>query len=118
MKRHFRFENLEIWKAAIEIGLMFFDLADELEERKLWRFADQCRGVGMSISNNIAESTGTSMKGEQQQLLRFSRRECFEGANIVIILFFKKLITKERQEIMYEKLEIQSRRIQSYSDSL
>ncbi len=36
----------------------------------------------MSIPNNIAESTGSHMKGEQLQLLRFSKRECYEAANI------------------------------------
>ncbi len=39
----------------------------------------------MSISNNIAESTGTNKIGEQQQLLRYARRECFEAVNILII---------------------------------
>lgn len=37
---------------AIEIGEIVFDIANELEERKLFRFADQLRGAGMSISNN------------------------------------------------------------------
>lgn len=56
----FRFEDLEIWKEAIAIAMIFFDIADELEEKKLWRFADQCRGVGMSIPNNIAESASNT----------------------------------------------------------
>lgn len=40
----FRFMDLEIWQDAIEIGSHLFDLADELEEKKLYRFADQLRG--------------------------------------------------------------------------
>ena len=118
MRRHFRFENLEIWQEAIAIGLMFFDIADELEAKKLWRFADQCRGVGMSIPNNISESTGTSMLGEQQQLLRYAKRECFEGANIVIMLHLRNLILTSKKEEMYERLEILSRRIETYSKKL
>ncbi len=31
----FRFEDLEIWKEAITIGMIFFDIADELELKKL-----------------------------------------------------------------------------------
>lgn len=118
MRRHFRFENLEIWHEAIAIGLMFFNIADELEAKKLWRFTDQCRGVGMSIPNNISESTGTSMIGEQQQLLRYSRRECFEGANIVIMVQLRNLILTSKKEEMYERLEILSRRIETYSKKL
>jgi four helix bundle protein len=82
----FRFEDLEIWKMAIKIGMHILDIADEMEEKKLWRFVDQSRGVAMSISNNIAESTGSNFVGEQRQFLRYSRRECFEAVNILIIL--------------------------------
>ena len=114
----FRFQDLEIWKEAIEIALIFFDLADELEQKKLYRFADQCRGVGMSIPNNISESTGTNMKGEQTQLLRYSKRECFEGANILVLLEKKSLIEKSFKETIFNRLDILCRRIQTYSDSL
>lgn len=48
----FRFEDLDIWKMAIEIGEIVFDIANELEDRKLFGFADQLREAGMSISNN------------------------------------------------------------------
>ena len=115
---HFRFENLEIWQEAIAIAMILFDIADKLEAKKLWRFADQCRGVGMSIPNNISESTGTTMKGEQQQLLRYSKRECFEGANIVVMLEMRSLITKALKDDLFTRLDIESRRIQAYSDSL
>jgi four helix bundle protein len=114
----FRFEDLEIWKEAIAIGMIFFDIADEIEEKKLWRFADQCSGVGMSIPNNIAESTGTYMKGEQQQLLRYSKRECYEGANILVMLELRSLITHILKQELFERLDVLSRRIQAYSDSL
>ncbi len=114
----FRFQDLEIWKEAIEIAMIFFDIADTLEKKKLWRFADQCRGVGMSIPNNIAESTGTNMPGEQHQLLRYSRRECYEGANILIILELRHLIPWELKESTFTRLDILSRRIHAYEGTL
>jgi hypothetical protein len=43
----FRFENLEIWKKAINIGMELFDIADNIERRKLYRFAEQLRGAGL-----------------------------------------------------------------------
>jgi four helix bundle protein len=48
----FRFQDLKIWQLAIEIANELFDMADEMEQRKLYRFADQLRGAGMSMSNN------------------------------------------------------------------
>ena len=48
----FRFQDLRIWQLAIEIADELFDIADQLEQRRLYRFADQLRGSGMSMSNN------------------------------------------------------------------
>lgn len=50
----FRFEDLEIWQLAIEVADLLFDVADELEAKKLYRFAEQLRGAGLSAPNNIA----------------------------------------------------------------
>ncbi|HLF64142.1 MAG TPA: four helix bundle protein [Saprospiraceae bacterium] len=61
MKAKFRFQDLKIWREAIELGLIFFEISNRIETQKLFRFADQLRGVAMSISNNIAESTGTDI---------------------------------------------------------
>ncbi len=48
----FRFQDLRIWQLAIEIAIELFDIADDIEKKKLFRFADQLRGDGMSMSNN------------------------------------------------------------------
>jgi four helix bundle protein len=114
----FRFEDLEIWKEAIKIAIILFRIADILEEKKLWRFADQVRGVALGMPNNISESTGTDMVGEQQQLLRYSRRECYEAANILVILEREKHISSTEKEQLYERLHVLSKRITSYSRSL
>jgi hypothetical protein len=37
----FRFQDLEIWKLAIEIGDKLFRIANLLEKRRLYRFAEQ-----------------------------------------------------------------------------
>jgi len=48
----FRFENLEIWQRSVEVARKLFRLADVLERKKLYRFADQLRGSGLSMPNN------------------------------------------------------------------
>jgi hypothetical protein len=35
----FRFQDLKIWQLAIELADLFCDLADELEEKRMYRFA-------------------------------------------------------------------------------
>ena len=63
----FRFQNLDIWKKAVEIGMELFDIADELDRRHLYRFAEQLRAAGLSMSNNIAEGSGSYSKKEFNQ---------------------------------------------------
>ena len=90
----FRFQDLEIWKESIEIGNILFDIADRLEENKLYRFSEQLRGAAMSISNNIAEGSGSTSKKEFSYFLNIARRSTFENANIVLILNRRNLITE------------------------
>ena len=46
----------------------------------------------MSMSNNIAEGSGSTSNKEFAQFLNFTRRSSFENANILIILERRNLI--------------------------
>ena len=56
----FRFENLKVWQRSVDVALPLFDVADDLERRKRYRFAEQLRGAALSISNNFAEGSGST----------------------------------------------------------
>ncbi len=49
----FRFMDLEIWQDSIEVAGVLFDIADRLDARRLYRFAEQLRGSGLSMSNPV-----------------------------------------------------------------
>jgi four helix bundle protein len=80
----FRFQDLKIWEAAIQIADELFDIADDLEQKRLYRFAEQLRGAAMSAPNNIAEGSGSSSKKEFTQFLNMARRSTYENATILI----------------------------------
>jgi four helix bundle protein len=114
----FRFQDLRIWQLAIEIANELFDIADDLEKKKLYRFADQLRGAGMSMSNNIAEGSGSSSTKEFKQFLNIARRSTFENANISILLYKRSLLSEESLDSMLKKLDALCRQITSFSNSL
>ena len=116
--KKFRFQDLEIWKESIEIGNDLFDIADRLEEKKLFRFAEQLRGAGMSISNNIAEGSGSNSKKEFYQFLNIARRSTFENANILILLNRRKLIPEKKLDQLLERLDNLCRKITNFQKSL
>lgn len=114
----FRFQDLKIWQLSIEIADDLFDIADELEKKKLFRFAEQLRGSALSMSNNISEGSGSDSKREFKQFLNFARRSVFENANILIVLNRRNLIMDESMNIILQKLDMLSRQITSFKRTL
>ena len=114
----FRFQDLKIWQLAIGIADALFDIADELERKKLFRFAEQLRGSGMSMSNNIAEGSGSSSKKEFKNFLNIARRSTFENANILILLGRRNLITSNQMNENLNNLDKLCRQITNFMKSL
>jgi four helix bundle protein len=114
----FRFQDLKIWQLAIEIADDLFDIADELEGKKLFRFAEQLRGSGMSMSNNIAEGSGSSSKKEFKNFLNIARRSTFENANILILLERRSLIISNQLDKNLNNLDKLCRQVTNFIKSL
>ena len=114
----FRFQDLEIWKLSIDITDELFDIADDLDKKRLFRFAEQLRGAGMSMSNNISEGSGSNSKKEFHQFLNIARRSTFENANILILLNRRNLISTIDLDRLLEGLDQLSRKITSFQRSL
>jgi len=114
----FRFENLDIWKEGIELSDTLFDIADTAESKKLFRFAEQLRAAGLSMSNNIAEGSGSYSKKEFNQFLNIARRSTFENANMVIIYQMKQLISAEQKEHLLSELDELCRMLSGFARSL
>ena len=114
----FRFVDLEIWQDSIEVGDHLFDLADGLEAKRLYRFADQLRGAGMSMSNNIAEGSGSTSKREFLNFLNIARRSTFENANILLVLEKRQLLGPDVVTEMLDRLDHLCRKITNFQRSL
>ncbi|WP_226895224.1 four helix bundle protein, partial [Luteolibacter marinus] len=114
----FRFQDFEIWKDAIRIGGELDRIADALESRKKFRYAEQLRGAALSISNNIAEGSGSTSNKEFQQFLNYSRRSVFENANMVLFLITHGHLPAQGSEELLEALDRLSAKILNFSRSL
>jgi len=95
-----------------------FDIADDLERKKLYRFAEQLRAAGMSMSNNIAEGSGSSSKKEFIQFLNVARRSTFENANILILLQKRGFLGREFLDKLLDHLDTLCRKITNFQKSL
>jgi four helix bundle protein len=114
----FRFMDLEIWQDAIAIGSSLFDIADKLESRRLYKFAEQLRGSGLSMSNNIAEGSGSNSKREFASFLNIARRSTFENANVLLVMEKRKLVNENEVTALLQKLDRLCRKITNFQKSL
>ena len=114
----FRFEKLDIWKDSIEISDVLFDYADKADEKRFYKFAEQLRSASMSISNNIAEGSGSFSDKDFASFLNISRRSVFECANILHIYQRRKIITMEERMKVYPNLLVLSKKITNFRKSL
>jgi four helix bundle protein len=85
-EKQFRFQDLEVWKRAAQFSPDLFRLADQLEGKRLFRFAEQLRAATLSITNNIAEGSGSTSKIDFAHFLNMARRSTFEVANILFLI--------------------------------
>jgi four helix bundle protein len=107
-----------IWQRAVDVARKLFRLADILEERKLYRFAEQLRGAGLSMPNNIAEGSGSTSKGEFLQFLNIARRSTFENASMIMVFAKDGLIADDRKEEIVQDLNELCRMISAFSKTL
>jgi len=114
----FRFEDLDIWKLGKEIGDELFDLADLLESKKKFRFAEQLNSAAMSITNNIAEGSGSFSDKDFAHFLNISRRSIFECANILAIMLMRGYIDEEKKSSLFDKLDHLSSMIVNFRTKL
>ena len=114
----FRFEKLDIWKESIEISDALFDYADNADEKRFFKFAEQLRAATMSISNNIAEGSGSFSDKEFASFLNISRRSVFECANILYIFERRKIIETSERKLLYTRLITLSKKITNFRKTL
>ena len=117
-EKQFRFQDFEIWKRGAQIGSNLFRMADELEKRHLFRFAEQLRGASLSITNNIAEGSGSASDSDFANFLNMSRRSVFEVANILMLLSKDGYLKNEEVQPLLSDLEEESRMILAFRRTL
>jgi four helix bundle protein len=114
----FRFMDLDIWKESIKMNDQLFDLADAMSDAKSYRVAEQLRGASLSISNNIAEGSGSFSSKDFANFLNIARRSVFETANISFVAHRRNFIEKEKLDQILNDLESLSKKITNFRKSL
>jgi four helix bundle protein len=117
-RKPFRFENLEVWQRAADVMSPLGQIADLLSERHLYRYADQLRGAGLSISNNIAEGSGSNSKKDFRSFLNIAHRSAFECTNMPSVFRRNSVLPEDGIPDLLDELDQICRMITALSRSL
>jgi len=82
----FSFEDLEVWRKAVEFAKGVIELAESVEtDRKHFRLIEQLEACSTSVALNIAEGKGRYSKKEFVQFLYIARGSLYETITLLII---------------------------------
>ncbi len=92
-EERFSFEDLEVWREAVDFADECLQLAENLEQtRKPRRLLDQFESSCVSPAQNIAEGKGRFSKREFVQFLYVARGSIFETVTLLKIFNRRKWI--------------------------
>lgn len=114
----FRFEDLKVWQLSADIAIDLGDIAERLKGSQRYRYAEQLRAASLSISNNIAEGSGSSSKKDFRHFLNMSHRSAFECANMLMIFHRQGFVTEDEIHLQLVRLDEVCRMITGLAKSL
>ena len=114
----FRFEELHIWKLAIEYADELYDLVEGLPVSEKYNLSDQLKRAAVSISTNIAEGSGTSSKKNFCSFLDISISSALETVSLLCFAKRRKFISEKERVTFYNKAEVLIKKIRSLKNSL
>ena len=114
----FRFRSLTVWRQAARLSQDLFGWADDLERHHRYRFAEQLRSAALSITNNLAEGSGSHSRREFAAFVNIARRSVFEVANMIYLLNPESEIPSSPYVEWLQELEAISRQLYSLRQSL
>jgi four helix bundle protein len=115
-----RFEDLPVWKSAIELAVKIYAMTERQQFRRKYSLRDQIERAALSVSNNIAEGFE---RGTTQELLTFlyiARGSAGEVRSILCFIERIPAFQDLKSEISNLKSEAESisRQLRAWSDSL
>ena len=114
----FRFESLDIWKLAVLFVSDIFRVVKQLPKEAQWDLGSQLRRAVLSISNNIAEGSGSSSSVEFKSFLNYSVRSTYEAVSMLFIMRDNQYIDSNLFSKLYDQAELLVKKIRTFRNHL
>ena len=114
----FKFEKLEVWKEAMDMGEECFQLGLSFPPVEQYNLSSQLRRSADSIALYIAEGSSAASNPEQVRFLNIAVRSCNEVVCCLHKAKRRKYVDEERFSNLYQMAERLSARLQAFRNSL
>lgn len=114
----FRFEEFEIWKLAIDFADKVYSVAETFPKEVQFNLGSQLRASVLSISNNIAEGSGSNSTHEFRNFLNYSIRSNYETVSGLFLARKRDYIGEDIFQELYGDGEKLVKMIRSFRKSL
>jgi len=114
----FRFESLDIWHLARQYCVDVYRVVDEFPQKVQYSLGSQLRSSVLSVSNNIAEGSGSSSKQEFKNFLNYSTRSLYETVSALFVARDNGYVSSEVFDKIYADSELLVKKIRAFRNSL
>ncbi|HEY9048573.1 MAG TPA: four helix bundle protein [Ohtaekwangia sp.] len=114
MARIERFEDLDIWKEAVAIGVDIYGLTSQGKLEKDYSSKDQLRRAAISVSNNIAEGFEYNNNKVFMKFLGYAKGSAGELRSNLFVLKEAGMVNTEDHDRLAIKLLEASKNIKGF----
>lgn len=107
------FRDLDIWKKGIEIVKDVYEAVNDFPKQEFYGLAAQMQRCSVSIPSNIAEGFNRFHNKEYKQSLYIALGSCAELETQIEIATELKYLSDKRKAFLLEKLDHESRMLNS-----
>ena len=119
MKKYvFPFENLDVWKLAVDLAETVLGFLEKLPQNRHIRLISQMEAAATSPAQNIAEGKGRQYKKEFIQFLYIARGSIFEVVTLNVIFSRRNLFDYEQAVDIRNRCEQIDRKLNGLINSL
>ncbi len=112
------FEDLEVWKKAIDISDLTHAIVDDFPKQAIWTLGTQMLRSSVSIGSNIAEGCERQHTPEYIQFCYIALGSCAELYTQLIIAKRRKYLPEEKYDQISEMIQHERRMLLNLTKSL
>ena len=114
----FRFEQLEIWKLAIEFASHVYDLTERFPKSEIFGLRSDIRAAGNSVPMNIGEGSGRGSKRDFSRFLDIAMGSVYEVVTGMAIALKRRYIATAEYRAIYEEAEVLAKKLTRFQATL